>query len=163
MLISEISEHLEYIPSTGDIFVLKDKVRYRKLLPNEEHMVITNVNSIRLKIKYDRLVWCLVHNYYPTSTEVVFHKDLDIYNNRLNNLILITKKEYFVIQESLKNLSGNLKITPHSRDAFSYVLEYKYKGRIKREVISDITIARKKFTKLQLKFIKVLGKYTISQ
>jgi hypothetical protein len=140
MQISEISEHLEYIPTTGDIFVLKDKVRYRKLLPNEEHMVITNVNSIRLKIKYDRLVWCLVHNYYPTSTEVVFHKDLDIYNNRLNNLILITKKEYFVIQESLKNLSGNLKITPHSRDAFSYVLEYKYKGRIKREVISDITI-----------------------
>jgi hypothetical protein len=163
MQISEISQHLEYIPTTGDIFVLKDKVRYRKLLPNEEHMVITNVNSIRLKIKYDRLVWCLVHNYYPTSTEVVFHKDLDIYNNRLNNLILITKKEYFVIQESLKNLSGNLKITPHSRDAFSYVLEYKYKGRIKREVISDITIARKKFTKLQLKFIKVLGKYTISQ
>lgn len=163
MNISEISEHLEYIPSTGDIFVLKDKVRHRKLLPNEDHIVITNVNSIRLKIKYDRLVWCLVHKHQPTSLEVVFHKDLDIYNNKLNNLILITKKEYFVIQESLKNLSGNLKITPHLKDAFSYVLEYKHRGRVKREVISDISIARKKFTKLQLKFIKILGKYTISQ
>lgn len=162
MQISQIKSHLEYDPDSGCVYVLKNNMRNRQLIPNEDMNIIVRLDKTILKMKFDRLIWCIYYGIKPKHNEVVFHKDLDPDNTKINNLILISSTENFKILEALKNLSGALRIIPHPTDAFSYVLEYKNEGRTKKELIKDVTIAKRKLLKMQLKYIKFLGKYVIS-
>lgn len=159
----QVINHIEYNPNTGELFVLKNSKPYRKIYANEDDTVIISINKTQIKMKYDRLVWCIFHKVLLKPTEVVFHKDLDQNNNRINNLCIISKSLHAQILEAMKNLSGTLRLIPHQTDAFCYVLEYKDKGRLKREVISDIVIARKKLLKMQIRYIKFVSQYVLTE
>jgi len=134
----------------------------RQLIPDEENRIITTIHGAKLKIKADRLAWFISTGKQPARFQVVFHKNMDSLDNRFHNLILLQKKEYLQLIESMKNISGDLKLIPHNTDMFSYILCYKHNGRIRKEVIQDISVARRKFTKLQLKYVKLISKYTLS-
>lgn len=160
MLTQELKNYLSYNPLNGEIYVLS--VRPRKLLPDENYNVNTTVNGIKLKVKYNKLVWYLVHGKVPKDNNVILHRNLDNTDFTLNNLTVISKREYLKLQESLKNLQGALRMYSHPTDIFSYILEYRDSGRLRKEVISDVTVARKKFSKLQFKFIKFIAKYVLT-
>lgn len=165
MTLTELLPYLKYNPSTGELSTecqnTKNK-KIRKLVPDETNRLITTVNGYKLKIKADRLIWFITHGVLPAKSDVIFHKNLDETDNRLNNLVLLTSKEYSSIIEAMKNISGALKLLPHATDMFSYVLYYRLKGRLKSEVIQDITVAKKKLTRMQLKYVKLISKYTVS-
>lgn len=154
--ILSVFDYIDYNYTTGELFLKKNK---RRLLPNEDNMVIVSVDNIRIKMKYDRLCWSIYHKTALIPDQVIFHKDLNDSNNKISNLCVVPKKEYSKIKEALKNISGDLRIIPHHSDAFSCVLEYRSAGRIRREVIEDVSVARKKMLKLQLKYLKYLSKY----
>lgn len=134
----------------------------RRLVPNEDNRVLTTIHGAKLKIKADRLIWFIVYGKQPNRKQVVFHRNLDELDNRLINLVLIPRREYQRLVEAMKNISGDLRLIPHATDAFSYVLIYKLNGRLQKEVVQDITVARRKFNKLQLKFVKLISRYTVS-
>jgi hypothetical protein len=158
-----ISKYLQYDPVLGDVYFIKEAKPARKLVPDETNRILTTVAKQKLKIKADRLIWYLVYKHQPTRNQIIFHKNLDPKDNRILNLSLITKTEYLRIIEAMKNISGTLKLLPHPTDAFCYVLQYKLHGRLRKEVVSDITIAKRKFVRLQLKFVKLIGKFTYSE
>lgn len=163
--LKDLIKFIYYDVQNGDLYSLSksDPPRpERKLQPNEDNRIISTIHGASLKIKADRLIWLIAYNKQPNRSQVVFHKNLDDLDNRLNNLILLPKKEYLKLVEAMKNISGALKMVPHPTDAFSYILIYKLNGRLQREVIQDITVARRKFNKLQLKFVKLISKYTVS-
>lgn len=165
MTLKELINYIYYDATTGELFSLSKHLPHRpdrKLVPDENNRIASTVQGHSLKIKADRLIWFISTGKQPTRRQVVFHKNLDEQDNRLHNLMLIPKREYQQLIEAMKNISGDLKILPHQTDVFSYVLVYKLNGRIHKEVISDITIARRKFTRLQLKFVKLISKYTVS-
>lgn len=166
MQLKELIKFIRYDACTGELLTCAKPnaldASWRVIRPNEENKITTTVVGCNLKIKADRLIWYMHSGTQPNRRQVVFHKNLDVLDNRLHNLVLISKNEYFRLVEAMKNISGDMKIIPHSVDAFSYVIYYKLKGRLHKEVVQDIAVARRKFTKLQLKFVKLISKYTVS-
>jgi len=163
--LKDLIKFIYYDAYNGELYSLSkgDPPRpERKLQPNEDNKITSTIHGCSLKIKADRLIWYIVYGKQPNRNQVIFHKNLDDLDNSLNNLIILPKKEYLRLVEAMKNISGALRMIPHSSDAFSYVLTYKMNGRTQREVVQDITIARRKFNKLQLKFVKLISKYTVS-
>ncbi|ASJ79272.1 HNH endonuclease [Curvibacter phage P26059A] len=175
--LKDLLKFLQYNPLTGEFSVITSgnptnctnlvgnplsAVTSRKILPDEDNKIQTTIQGTRLSIKADRLAWFISTGKQPARFQVVFHKNLDWNDNRLNNLVLLQKNEYMQLQEAMKNISGALKLVPHPNDMFSYMLFYKHNGRMLREIVQDISIARRKFNKLQLKYVKIISKYTVS-
>jgi len=153
-----LQKYIKYNPNTGLSYL-----NLRIINISDDYFVVFTLESIRIKLKYDNLIWILVHKIKPSPKQKVFHKDLDPNNFKLNNLVLISNKTYFKIKEYLYNLSGGLKIYPKPNDAYSTVLEYKYEGRKRKEVLGDIGLARNKMLKLQLRMLKYIGAYVITE
>ena len=163
MTLDFLVKNFEYIPSTGELFVLKEGNRHRKVVPNDEQNVVLTIEGSRVKLRYDRLVYRIYHRVDIKSNQVIFHKDLDESNNRISNLCLMDKKVHFKVLEAMKNLNGALRLIPHPTDAFSYILEHRQEGRLRKEVISDISMGKKKLLKAQIKFIKFISKYVLTE
>lgn len=75
--------------------------------------------------------------------------------------MLVTKDIYKKIKEAHHNLSGYLRIQPHTSDAFCYVVHYREDNRNKCIVLQDIVIAKKRYLALQLKYAKILNKWCL--
>lgn len=164
MTLKELIKYIKYDAYTGKLYSMSKNslCTDRELIPNEANKITSTVRGVTLKIKADRLIWYIVHGKQPTRHQTIFHKNMDNSDNRLHNLVLLNRKEYLRLVEAMKNISGDLKLAPHGSDMFSFVLSYKNNGRLMKEVVYDLTIARRKFTRLQLKFVKLISKYTVS-
>lgn len=160
--LQSVALHLEYEPENGMLYILKNNIRHKLLVPDELHSAHTTIYGTRIKIKYNRLVWFVLYHEVLQDSETILHRDLDDSNYRRNNLTKISKDIHLGIVEAMKNLSGALKITQHPKDTFACVLEYKQDGRMKKETFQDPTTAKKKLLRMQLRYIKFLGKYIIT-
>lgn len=158
-------QYLTYDKYTGKLYLSVEN-KYKEIFPDLFHYVqfsIKHQSTIyKYKLKYTNLIWQLVYLHKPTAKEKIFHKDLDLTNFKLNNLILISTSTFFSIKEALDNLAGKLKLYPHPKDRYTYILEYKQKGRLHKENISDMQIAKKKMLKLQLKYMKFISSYVLT-
>ena len=65
------------------------------------------------------------------------------------------------IKEAHKNLSGYLKIKPHPKDMFSYLLIWKENAKNRTLVVQDVVMVKRAYNKLQLKYAKILSKYCV--
>jgi hypothetical protein len=157
----QIKELIDYDILEGSFFILKNNIRYRKIFPNEDGYLIFYKNSKKIKLKANRLAIELVQNIIVQKDKVVLHKNLDENDYRYCNLKLISKKIYNSIKEAHRNLSGYLRLQPHHKDMFSYVLIWKENGKDKILVVQDIVVAKRMHNKLQLKYAKILSRYCI--
>jgi hypothetical protein len=158
---TELKETIDYDIIEGSFFILKNNCRYRRIFPNEDGYIIFYKNSKRLKFKANKLAIELVQNIIVQKDKVVLHKNLDETDYRYINLKLIPKKIYNIIKEAHRNLSGALKLNPHAKDVFSYLLTWKENSKDKILVVQDVVIAKRLYTKLQLKYAKILNKYCV--
>lgn len=161
MNVTQLKEIIDYDIFDGSFFILKNNCRYRRIFPNEEGYLIFYKNSKRLKFKANKLAIELVQNIIVQKDKAVLHKNLDETDYRYINLRLISKKAFNTIKEAHRNLSGALKLQPHSKDVFSYVLTWKENSKDKILVVQDIVIAKKIYTKLQLKYAKILNRFCV--
>lgn len=157
----QIKELIDYDILEGSFFILKNNIRYRKIFPNEDGYLIFYKNSKKIKLKANRLAIELVQNIIVQKDKVILHKNLNENDYRYCNLKLISKKIYNSIKEAHRNLSGYLRLQPHHKDMFSYVLIWKENGKDKILVVQDIVVAKRMHNKLQLKYAKILSKYCI--
>ena len=157
----QIKDLVEYDIIEGSFFILKNNSRYRKIFPNEDGYLVFYKNARRIKLKANRVAIELVQNIVVQKDKAVLHKNLDETDFRYCNLKLISKKTYNTIKESHRNLSGYLKLQPHPKDMFSYVLIWKENGKDKILVVQDIVVAKRMYNKLQLKYAKILSKYCV--
>lgn len=161
MNISELKAIIDYDMLQGSFYILKNNSRYRRIFPNEDGYIIFYKNSKRLKFKANKLAIELVQNIIVQKDKVVLHKNLNENDYRYMNLRLISKKIYNTIKEAHRNLSGILKLQPHNKDVFSYVLSWKENSKDKILVVQDIVVAKRLYNKLQLKYAKILNKYCV--
>jgi hypothetical protein len=140
---------------------MKNNCRYRRIFPNEDGYIVFYKDNKRFKFKANKLAIELVQNISVQKDKIVLHKNLDETDYRYINLKLITKKTYNSIKEAHRNLSGALKLQPHSKDVFSYLLTWKENSKDKILVVQDIVIAKRLYTKLQLKYAKILNRYCV--
>lgn len=173
---TSIKDLIDYDILTGAFYILKNNTRYRRIFPSEDGYLIFYRNKRRIKLKANKAAIDFVNksnqgNQCNTSsntsnnpdiiTKVVLHKNLNEDDYRYCNLRLISKKVYNIIKEAHRNLSGALKLQPHSKDVFSYVLTWKENSKDKVLVVQDVVIAKRLYNKLQLKYAKILNKFCI--
>jgi len=155
----QVKELIDYDIFEGSFFILKNSTRYRKIFPNEEGYLVFYKSGRRIKLKANKVAIELVQNIIVQKDKSVLHKNLNENDYRYSNLKLISKKAHNTIKEAYRNLNGCLKLQPHSKDMFSYVLMWKENGKDKVLVVQDIVVAKRMFTKLQLKYAKILNRY----
>jgi hypothetical protein len=157
----QVKDLIDYDILTGDFFILKNNKRYRKIFPNEDGYIVFYKDSKRIKLKANKSAIELVQNIIVQKDKVVLHKNLNETDYRYCNLRLLSKKTYNTIKEAYRNLSGYLKIQPHQKDMFCYVLIWKENGKDRILVVQDIVVAKRMYNKLQLKYAKILNKYCV--
>lgn len=169
---TSIKDLIDYDILTGAFYILKNNTRYRRIFPSEDGYLIFYRNKRRIKLKANKAAidfvnesnqgnQCNTLNNPDIITKVVLHKNLNEDDYRYCNLRLISKKVYNIIKEAHRNLSGALKLQPHSKDVFSYVLTWKENSKDKVLVVQDVVIAKRLYNKLQLKYAKILNKFCI--
>lgn len=156
-----LKELINYNPMQGAFFLLRDNKPYRQVFPDNEGYLIFYKKGKKYKIKANKLAIELGNNLHVPKDKVILHKNLDSNDYKLQNLTLVTRKVYNSIKEAHRNLSSYLKLVPHSQDVFSYVLNWREDGKDRVLVVQDIVIARRMYTRLQLKYAKILSKYCI--
>ena len=161
---SLLFKYLQYNKYTGQLYLLDSSSSIiKEIIPDifyyVQFSIKDNYNIYKYKLKYSNLIWLLIYNHRPTAKEKILHKDLDLSNFKLNNLVLVSSSTFFSIKEALQNLQGRLRIIQNPRDRLSYILEYKHRGRLFKEVLGDIGIAKKKMLRLQLKYMKFISSY----
>lgn len=160
-IIMEVKDLIDYDILTGDFFILKNNTRYRKIFPDEDGYIVFYKDSKRIKFKANKAAIELVQNIVVQKDKVVLHKNLNENDYRYCNLKLISKKVHNTIKEAYRNLSGYLKLQPHPKDMFSYVLIWKESGKDRVLVVQDIVVAKRMHNKLQLKYAKILNRYCV--
>lgn len=157
---NNLKDIVRYDPHTGELY---NKVSERKLTVDDQGFVTVydSVNKKRIKMKAERLCMILFWNFDDTKDERILFKNLNERDYRAVNLQLVPRETYKKIMEAYRNLSGDLKLTPHPNDQYSYIITYQDEGKVKNVTVYDIVIARKKYLALQLKYAKILNKYCI--
>lgn len=158
----KVKELIDYDMFEGSFFILKNNSRYRKIFPNEEGYLLFYKDNKKIKLKANKVAIEFVQNIIVQKDKVVLHKNLDETDYRYSNLILISKRTYKIIKEAHRNLNGYLRLQPHPKDMFSYILIWKENAKDKILVVQDIVVAKRMFNRLQLKYAKILTKYCIS-
>lgn len=158
----KLKDLIDYDMFEGSFFILKSNIRYRKIFPNEDGYLLFYKDGKKIKLKANKVAIELVQNIIVQKDKVVLHKNLDENDYRYSNLRLISKRTYSMIKEAHKNLNGYLRLQPHSKDVFSYVLIWKENSKDKILVVQDVVVAKRMFNRLQLKYAKILTKYCVS-
>ena len=156
-----LKELIDYDAIEGAFYILKNNSRYRRIFPSEEGYLVFYKNTRRIKLKANKTAIDFVQNTQVQKDKVVLHKNLNENDYRYCNLKLISKKIHNAIKEAYRNLSGYLRLQPHSKDMFSYMLICKENGKDKILVVQDIVVAKRLLNKLQLKYAKILSKYCV--
>ena len=161
---SSYLKHIEYDLLTGSFFLLKTTAggtTKRQIFPNDDGYLLFYRESTKYKLKANRLALELGTGKQIDANKLVLHKNLDVNDYRLQNLCAVSRTVYKKVKEAHRNLSGALRLVPHPNDAFSYVVQWKEDNKQMQQVVQDVVVAKRLFTKLQLRFAKLLNKYCI--
>lgn len=153
----ELRTILEYNPSTGAI---QNKKTKRYLQPDHDGLV-TIFHKKSYKMKLERIAYTLAFGKEPGKDKKVLHKNLDISDNSLDNLSLVTRRIFLQIKEAHKNLTQSIRLSAHPTDQFSYIVHWIENNHDKQKVVYDLAAARQVMLKLQLKYSKILTKYCV--
>lgn len=155
-----LKQLLTYDPLSGAIHTRKSN---RKLIADHDGLVIVfdPIEKKSYKLKLERIACTLAFGVAPSDNKRVLHKDLNVSDNSLKNLSIVSRAVFLAVKEAHKNLTQNIKMVQHPVDQFNYVVHWTEKGQDKQKVVHDITEARRLILKLQLKYSKVLTKYCV--
>ena len=165
----EYFKHIEYDLVTGSFFLLKFSssttspgvLTKRQIFPNEDGYLLFYRQGTKYKIKANRAALELGTARAIDEQKVVLHKNLDVNDYRLQNLCAVSRTVYKKVKEAHRNLNGALRLVSHPNDAFSYVVQWKEDNKQMQQVVQDVVVAKRLFTKLQLRFAKLLNKYCV--
>lgn len=158
--LEEILRFYEYDSRTGEVH---NKKTGRLLMCIEEEPSVSVYLSDSKKLKkilLPKLCWHMgtAKANFPEKHKIL-HKNLDFSDNRLSNLVLIPSGAYSEVKAALDNLQIHLKLSQHPYDQYNYVVKWRDAGVLKTETYEDVTAAKNRYSFLQLKFAKIVGKY----
>ena len=157
---TQIKNLLSYDIFNGSFWISRNN-KQKQISPKEDGYLYFFSNGKRHKLKANKLAYELGNKVEVENGFVVFHKNMDKNDYRLCNLRLLSSSIVNQINEAHRNLCGDLRISPHKQDMFSYVVTWVSSGQTRHKVCHDIVSARQFYLSLQLKFAKLMGKYVV--
>lgn len=159
--VSRLLELLTYDTGTGKISIVKSG---RVLVADEAGMVTLYdpIVKIKRKMKLDVLAWSLFYKTELDNAYRIFHKNLDTEDNSPQNLVAILRQEFTLVTEALNNLKEYIKVTLHNTDQYKYVLHFRQAGIERKETYNDIDAARQAQKEVEVYFVKLINKYTLT-
>lgn len=158
MELERLNQLLQYDHLTGKLFS-KEHNREIQADPDGFITIWDSLAKKKTKFKADRLCFTLGNNKKVRKNQKILHKNLNNKDNRLVNLVLISQSVHNRVKEASKNLSGGIKIQPHIKDKYDFVVSYFDDKFHTKEVYCDIIAAQNRVIVLQLKYAKVLTRY----
>lgn len=136
----ELDSLFTYNPLTGDLI----RKRTGKQVVYSEFDSVPKV-SFKLNGKNHRMpvhsiVWCLY--YGDWCKELIFHKDFNQFNLKINNLMQVNNKTNYALISAYKNLTQYCDIKPHSQDKHIYLVRYLCNNRLRYERYMDMKFAQ---------------------
>jgi len=115
-----------------------------------------------IKLKAIRVAYEMFHNTKRPNGMIVYPKDMNETNLRINNIGVLSVELWSTVKDAVHNISGGIKITPHSTNAYSFVLTYRKNGRNVQRTTHDITKALQLKRKITIESYKIATKYTVT-
>lgn len=144
------------VKSTGEID--------RELLPDWDFYIIYSCafekKSKKKKALY--LAYETVHGKSVPEGFILYQKDLNENNFKLENIGCIPKKDYQSIKDALNNCNGAIKIQPHKTNVYMYTVQFKQENRTRKVTCHDIIHANRIKKIVLFKSMKALDKYIVS-
>ena len=117
--------------------------------------------SRNVKLKVERICYSMAFGKAPRKDRKVLHRNMQPEDNRLANLVEVSRLTYLSVKEAYDNLSHGIRIMQHPEDKFCSIVIWSEQGQQKKKLAYDSVVADKIKVKLQLKFSKILTKYCI--
>jgi len=157
--VEKLRELVKYDSQTGEF----TKKSGKPLVPDFSNLLHIYDPETRkvTKMKADLVAWVLFYDELPIAGARILHRNMQESDNRINNLIWISSEEYKQVKEAYLNLTEDIQLLLHPKDKFSYVVQYRENGVLKKKVIKDSEVAKKFVLKLKLKYSKILTRYCI--
>lgn len=156
-----LKDLLGYDSTSGKVFLKKSQ----RILQADQDGIVVIFDKLATpkirKYKLERIAYYLAFGVFPREDQRVLHKNLEVEDNRMQNLALVSRSVFRQIKEAHRNLTGGIHLVPHATDQFSYILKWYEGGIEKSKIIQDIVIARRQQLKLQLKYSKILTKFCL--
>ena len=157
--IDRLNELLKYDPLTGNIFVRKSE---RILVADENGQVSVydskNKPALR-RFLLDKLAFALALNKWPRKDQRILHKNLNKNDNRLCNIVPVSRAIFNKINEANKNLETGIRMQTHPVDQYKYMVYWYENSGEKVKVVNDVVNAKTLVLQLKLKYSKILTKY----
>ncbi len=161
LLHSNLHTYLLYDAVAGCIYNIKGTKKYE--LDAEYRIRYYNkISKKQIRLKANRIAWEIFNNKELPDGFVLYHKNLDEKDIRINNIAAVPRATYAIINEALDNLDKDLKLKAHPDVPHYLILQWREDTRLKVKVIQDIVEARKQYRKLLIKYTKILSKYLIT-
>lgn len=155
-----------YDPASGDFYRISMNNSYdRKLIPDE----LGNISYFcyfkkkPVKKKASTLAWEILNTKEVPDLHVVYFKDLDSNNLKAHNLGLIKKEDYRLLQDSLENLDGGIRLQSHPTDAYVYYVKFRANGRVQQTLCHDIAKALKLKRAILVKSSRAVSRFVVSR
>ena len=157
--VEKLRELVKYDSQTGEF----TKKSGKPLVPDFSNLLHIYDPETRkvTKMKADLVAWVLFYDELPIAGARILHRNMQESDSRINNLILVSSEEYKQVQEAYLNLTEDIQLLLHPKDKFSYVVQYRENGVLKKKVIKDSEVAKKFVLKLKLKYSKILTRCCI--
>lgn len=153
-----------YDPTEGTFFRISVNNSYdRKLIPDD----LGNISYFcyfkkkPVKKRAATLAWEIFNTKDVPEHHQIYFKDLDSSNLKANNLGLIKKEDYKLLQDSLENLDGGIRLQSHPTDAYVYYVKFRAKGRVQQVLCHDIAKALKLKRDILVKSSRAISRFVI--
>jgi hypothetical protein len=151
------------ITPKGKVLMKKNQ---RPLYPDEFDKTVTIYDPLtrkRRKLLYKKLCWILYNRKEVPEDKSVLQLDLKEDNFSINNLRLVDKKDYASLMLALRNLSGSLKVLPHTSNRHKYVVHWLERGKHMKIVTQDFVAAEQLHLQKKQEFVKIVNKYILTE
>lgn len=137
----DLEKLFTYNPITGEI--IRNKTSKPVVYSEFDNVpkVSFKLNEKSHRIPAHSIVWCLYYGSW--CKELIFHKDFNQFNLKINNLMEVDNKKNYTLITAYKNLTQYCDIKPHSQDKHIYLVRYLCNNRLRYERYMDIKFAQK--------------------
>lgn len=126
---------------------------------SNRHFVYSYVNKKYTNKNAANLAWEFIHNTEIPKGYAIYFKDLNKENLLPSNLGIISTEDRKLLRDAIRNINGELKITPNPTEVYTYRVKYRSGGMAVSYCFDDAIAAKDYYKKIEEQSTRFISKY----